>query len=322
MGLLGMGLSMAATPPRAVPYSGAEIIGRSGLAGLGIYEKALEDKRRQDAMDISAEEHKLNREQLGMYRQGMLEDKAAKREIEAKKELSQSKIRTANALYRDAQRGKVEALNSLVDPDWAEAMGHPEWGGMTYDQMNRVSGPVVQSIKPEKMLPVINNGEVTYAPASEAAGQAVPQKAAQKYKNVPGVGMVDISGEKPFVAIKAPVFGKGGGVGGKPTANIQNIEYLVGNGWDRKEAEDVVLHGKRMPRENFIATMTKSIYGNEFIEDEDKPKKMEEAIKFYDSMVPQRGGGAKAPAAASSATETKVINGVTYYKRNGKWYDK
>ena len=39
MGILGMGLSMAATPPRAVPYTNAEIIGRSGLAGLSIYEK-------------------------------------------------------------------------------------------------------------------------------------------------------------------------------------------------------------------------------------------------------------------------------------------
>jgi len=62
MGILGMGLSMAATPPRAVPYSGAEIIGRSGLAGLGIYEKALEDKRKQQALDVSAEEHRLTRE--------------------------------------------------------------------------------------------------------------------------------------------------------------------------------------------------------------------------------------------------------------------
>jgi len=62
MGLLGMGLSMMATPPRAVPYTNAEIVGRSGLAGLSIYEKALEDKRKQQALDVSAEEHKLSRE--------------------------------------------------------------------------------------------------------------------------------------------------------------------------------------------------------------------------------------------------------------------
>jgi hypothetical protein len=158
----------------------------------------------------------------------------------------------------------------------------------------------------------------------DAVGKEVPQpaaKAAQKYKNVPGVGMVDISGDKPFVAIKAPVFGRGGGAGGKPTANIQNIEYLVGNGWDRKEAEDVVLHGKRMPRENFIANMTKSIYGNEFIEDTDKPKKMEEAIKFYDSTIPQRGGGAKKPAAAAG----KVLDAATaqsYLQKAGGDKDK
>ena len=65
MGILGMGLNMMATPPRAVPYSNAEIIGRSGQAGLGFYEKALEDKRKQQALDVSAEEHKLSERIVG-----------------------------------------------------------------------------------------------------------------------------------------------------------------------------------------------------------------------------------------------------------------
>lgn len=164
-----------------------------------------------------------------------------------------------------------------------------------------------------KLVPVRGaDGVVSYERVADAVGKEVPQKPAQKYKNVPGVGLVDISGDQPKVAIPAPVFGTGvRGAGGKPTANIQNIEYLVGNGWTRKDAEDVVLHGKRMPRENFIANMTKSIYGNEFIDDADKAKKMEESIKFYDSAIPQGGGGAKKPAAAGKvldqATATSIL---------------
>ncbi|TFH30227.1 MAG: hypothetical protein E4G97_06030, partial [Deltaproteobacteria bacterium] len=59
MGLLGMGLSMMATPPRSTPYSGAEILGRSGIAGIGFYEKALEDKRKDEALTVASEDRKL-----------------------------------------------------------------------------------------------------------------------------------------------------------------------------------------------------------------------------------------------------------------------
>ena len=39
-GLLTAGLSMLATPPRAQPYSNLEVLGQSGLAGMGAMEKA------------------------------------------------------------------------------------------------------------------------------------------------------------------------------------------------------------------------------------------------------------------------------------------
>lgn len=45
LGLLTTGLSMMATPPRAVPYSTAEIVGKAGLAGIGAYQQALSQKR-------------------------------------------------------------------------------------------------------------------------------------------------------------------------------------------------------------------------------------------------------------------------------------
>ena len=300
MGLLGMGLSMAATPPRAVPYSTAEIIGRSGLAGLGVYEKALEDKRRQDAMNISAEEHKLSREQLGLYREGMLEDKATKRVIDQQ---------NADALEEQRKARAASLTGKLVPVKQAD-------GSIAYERMLDAVGQEVPQ-KPEKMIPVKQaDGSVTYAPASEAAGQAVPQKAAQKYKNVPGVGMVDISGPEPVVKIPSPVYAKGGkgGVGGKPTANIQNIEYLVGHGWDRKEAEDIVLHGKQIPRENFISKMVHSTYSNEFVDKSDKSGNVEEAITFYDKVI-AKGKGVPKPAAAGKTLDAATAQ--SYLQKAG-----
>jgi lysozyme family protein len=295
VGLLGMGLSMMATPPRPVKYSGAEIIGNAGLHGLKFFQQAVDDKRKADMMAQTAEEHKLTREDQRVYRQGTLEDRAVQREIQRQNAVSLEEIRKASGA---AKTGK------LVPVKQAD-------GSVAYERMLDAVGQEVPQ-KPERLVPVRQaDGSVTYAPASEAAGQAVPQKSTQKYKNVPGVGMVDISGDKPKVVIPTPVLGRGGrGAGGRPTANIQNIEYLVGNGWNRKEAENMILQGKRMPRETFIANMTKSIYGNEFIDDADKANKMQEAIKFYDSTIPQRGGEKKAAATGKvldQATATSIL---------------
>lgn len=294
MGLLGAGLSLMATPPRSTPYSGAEVIGNAGLHGLKFFQTAVDDKRKADLMEQTAEEHKLTREDQSFYRKGMLEDRATQREIQRQNALSLEETRKASAAARTGKLVPVKQAD----------------GSVAYERMLDAVGQEVPQ-KPERLVPVKQaDGSVTYTPASEAAGQAVPQKSTQKYKNVPGVGMVDISGDKPVVAIRAPVFGKGGGAGGRPTANIQNIEYLVGNGWNRKEAENMILQGKRMPRETFIANMTKSIYGNEFIDDADKANKMQEAIKFYDSTIPQRGGEKKPAVAGKTldqATATSIL---------------
>jgi hypothetical protein len=124
MGLLGAGLSMMATPPRAVPYSGAEIIGRSGLAGLGMYEKALEDKRKQQALDVSAEEHRLSREDQSLYRKGMLADKEVQRKIQEENAKSLAGAREASA---EAKKGKLvpvkQSDGSVVYERMLDAVG-------------------------------------------------------------------------------------------------------------------------------------------------------------------------------------------------------
>jgi len=307
MGLLAAGLSMMATPPRQVPYSNTEILGNAGLTGIKYYETALEAKRKDELMKQTAEEHKLTREDQSFYRKGMLEDRAAQRTIQKQ---------TADSL--EAQRKAAEtltgSLNAPVSDAYLASIGRQDLvgQGITYGQLRAAASPMNADLRSQGQLVQVKqaDGTVVYERRSDAAGQEVAPKPTQKYKNVPGVGMVDISGPEPVVKIKSPVFGGKGGAGGRPTANIQNIEYLVGNGWNRKEAEDMILQGKRMPRETFIANMTKSIYGNEFIDDADKASKMQEAIKFYDSTIPQRGGEKKAAAtgkALDQATATSIL---------------
>lgn len=133
MGILGMGLSMAATPPRAVPYTNAEIIGRSGLAGLGFYEKALEDKRRQQALDVSAEEHRLTREDNKLYKQAQIENMQSQRRLESERirELNdkrEAEIRLLEEKAKDAARmNEPIGKNTLgIDPTW------PNWKADKY----------------------------------------------------------------------------------------------------------------------------------------------------------------------------------------------
>jgi hypothetical protein len=113
MGLLGTGLAMLATPPRREPYSNTEILGRSGLAGLGIYEKALEDKRKQQALDVSAEEHKLTREDQKLYREGLIE-------VGKQNAASLAEQRTALVANREANTKNEAALSKTISPETAK----------------------------------------------------------------------------------------------------------------------------------------------------------------------------------------------------------
>lgn len=72
-GLLAAGLSMMATPPREYPYSGGEIIGKAGLAGLGAFQDAATAKRRDQLAQAEAD-----------YRSARLEIEKQKLEAERK----------------------------------------------------------------------------------------------------------------------------------------------------------------------------------------------------------------------------------------------
>lgn len=150
VGILGMGLSMMATPPRAVPYSGAEIIGKAGLSGLGIYEKALEAKRRQQALDQTAEEHKLSREAL-------IEDRRGRLEVARDNAASNKVNREAMASYRVTLETNRKLLAAPVPDEILIASGHPELigKGVTGNQWKEYG--MGQTLKPRQkiMKPVI-----------------------------------------------------------------------------------------------------------------------------------------------------------------------
>jgi hypothetical protein len=141
MGLLGMGLNMMATPPRNVPYTTAEIIGRGGQAGIAYYEKALEDKRKQQALDVSAEEHKLTREDR---RQGAIERADFYKE--------RNRIMALEQLSKDEAREATAKENAVLDVpiDPAVAAHYKVNPKMTVRAFNKMQAGLTAMAKPEK----------------------------------------------------------------------------------------------------------------------------------------------------------------------------
>jgi hypothetical protein len=151
MGILGMGLNMMATPPRAVPYSNAEIIGRSGQAGLGFYEKALEDKRKQQALDVSAEEHKLSREDRRQFNIDRTENMRATRANESlritelndwRKTQEDLKKEQADKLRRSEERAQEEVPLEILEDRNQDHMAGISWEDYKaagYDKQDKAS---------------------------------------------------------------------------------------------------------------------------------------------------------------------------------------
>ena len=141
MGLLTAGLSMMATPPRAVPYSTTEIMGQAGLAGVKMYETALESKRRQQALDESMEEKKLSRED----RRTAAEDRG-----QYYRDVAETRRLTAEsqAEARKATAAENAVLDVPIDPAVAKHYGiKPE---TTVRMFNKMQTGLVAMAKPEK----------------------------------------------------------------------------------------------------------------------------------------------------------------------------
>jgi hypothetical protein len=158
-GILGAGLSMMATPPRPVKYSAGEIIGNAGLAGLGIFEKALEAKRRQQALDVTTEEHKLSRED----RRQANEDRSLyyrdRIRIAAAEQESKEEARKATA-------AENAVLDVPIDPAVAKHYGvDPKMTVRTFNKMQ--SGLVSMAKPPEMTVTTDDKGNVHIIPKKE-----------------------------------------------------------------------------------------------------------------------------------------------------------
>ena len=148
MGLLGAGLSLMATPPRAVPYSAGEVIGNAGLHGLKFFQQAVDDKRKADMMTQAAEEHKLTREDRALraketsdYYKERLKDYDLTREAAALKEaresadkLSKSERAKTEVPMPILKDQKLEHLNGINWEDYDAA--YPKGGGKKSESGN------------------------------------------------------------------------------------------------------------------------------------------------------------------------------------------
>jgi hypothetical protein len=156
MGLLGMGLSMMATPPRAVPYSAGEVVGNAGLHGLKFFQQAVEDKRKADMMVQTAEEHKLTRED----RRSATEDRGR-----YYRDMAETRRFTAEsqAEARKATAAENAVLDVPIDPAVAKHYGvDPK---MTVRTFNKMQSGLVSMAKPPGMaVTTSDKGDVTITP--------------------------------------------------------------------------------------------------------------------------------------------------------------
>ena len=88
--------------------------------------------------------------------------------------------------------------------------------------------------------------------------------------------------------------------GGKPTALIQNTNFLVENGWDKQEAIKLLSSSKPMSRESFIGQHTLKVMNNDMIVDsEERTNRITEGISIYDEVIGKK---------ANSPTSLKVLD--------------
>jgi len=159
VGLLGMGLSMMATPPRPVKYSGAEIIGNAGLHGLKLFQQAVDDKRKADLMTQTTEEHKLARE-----------DRRQANEDRSIYYRDRARIAAAEQESKDEARKATAAENAVldvpIDPAVAKHYGvDPKMTVRTFNKMQ--SGLVSMAKPPEMAVTTDDKGNVHVIPKVE-----------------------------------------------------------------------------------------------------------------------------------------------------------
>jgi len=94
----------------------------------------------------------------------------------------------------------------------------------------------------------------------------------------------------------------------KPTAMIQNIEYLIENGVSREDATKILTNSKPMDRHTFIAQVVKGVTSNPYITDEaDQSARVQSAIKLYDSSVVKPNASAAGGKPLDDATAKQIF---------------
>jgi hypothetical protein len=318
MGLLTAGLSMMATPPRAVPYSNTEILGQAGLAGVTMYEKALESQRRQQGLDESMEEKKLARED----RRTAAEDKG-----QYYRDVAETRRLTAEsqAEARKATAAENAVLDVPIDPAVAKHYGiKPE---TTVRMFNKMQTGLVAMAKPEK-----ETKTDAFTKWYESFGEAGPtRKDLESWHRGPGSGGGTDSGP-----------GKVGAIG---AVNRELVAQYLPHGRTNLEAKGPA--GMEELKGMMVMLGNTDQYGGTVNDARLRESLNPEQRKEYD-FVKQKGqdysrtmtpanaiakaqqdwnskhpasAAPKPPAAAATKPEaSKQVNGVWYDKIGGKWY--
>jgi len=268
MGLLATGLSMMSTPPRQVPYSTGEIIGRSGLAGVQAFQSALKSSREAKALELKTEDLKVAREdrrQANIDRAETNKFNAETRRLTGESLVESRAVKAALAEVETAAR---EEGDKEVDSDILDALGVPELAGITNREFKDKQQSIVARIKPPPVA-VTTDKDGTVHVIPKVPGE------------YPGAGKP----ERPLAGAK----------GSRPTTPQ----------WQEQRAtQSLKEQGIESPTVKQIA---------------------EERAKLF----PKGAGKAAAasPRAAlrggsTAAGEEKVLNGKTYVKKDGQWYEK
>ena len=184
VGLLTAGLSMLSTPPREVPYSAGEIIGKAGLAGISAFQGAVKSSREAKKLEMEAQEHKdlagyraaqarhldsLNTEIQGRLRAGeetekIYSDSVASgldKTIESQYNLPvgtgklvlKSSLKSGKGIHDMFKQSSVDPKDQEIPEDIVPLLGFPEGSKIKWSQASSVATLMPKPVKEKEWKP-------------------------------------------------------------------------------------------------------------------------------------------------------------------------
>jgi hypothetical protein len=227
-----------------------------------MYEKALEDKRKSDLMEQTAEEHTLTREQNKMYREGQLE-------IGRQNAAAHATAAEGAADQRTAKAEEIRANAEPATPAYLKAIGREDLigSGITMGELNGRQAVSAMRPKPPAWKQVDFNGKKQWIDLNankDLANQGafgVIEKPGFIYKVGDDGTVTEIqkgapAGTKPKVVAPAGTGKTGGGSG---SGGKGGSEKAFQHEWNRSR-EQLIAEGNKAPTNEQIAAKKVSMF--------------------------------------------------------------